>query len=79
VVTAAWRGELESGRLGEGFFHVAWLGGTWLAYGLPDGHVRGVYCPSHRSEREGRLGFDEEIIPAVIDYSPPRLEARRAG
>jgi hypothetical protein len=79
VVTAAWRDELEGGRLGEGFFHVAWLGGVWLAYGLPDGRIRGVYCPSHRSEREERLGFDEEIIPAVIDYSHQRLEARRAG
>jgi hypothetical protein len=79
VVTAAWRGELESGRLGEGFFHVAWLGGTWLAYGLPDGRVRGVYCPSHRSEREERLGSDSEIFPAVIERSCQREGACQAG
>jgi hypothetical protein len=69
VVTAAWRNELECGRLCEGFFHFAWRGGVWLAYGQPDGRVRGVYCPAHRSEREERLGYDPELALASTESS----------
>ena len=65
VVIAAWRCELERGRLSEGFFSFAWRGGVWLSYGLPDGQVRGIYCPSHRAEREERLGYDHELALAV--------------
>jgi hypothetical protein len=61
VASAAWRNELEQGRLCEGFFHFAWRGEVWLAYGLSSGRVRGVYCPAHRSEREQRLGYDPEL------------------
>lgn len=61
VASAAWREELERGRLCEGFFHFAWRGDVWLAYGLASGRVRGVYCPEHRSEREQRLGYDPEL------------------
>ncbi|HEY3864731.1 MAG TPA: hypothetical protein VGL54_01425 [Solirubrobacteraceae bacterium] len=61
VVNDAWRDELKQGRLCEGFFHFAWNGGMWLAYGLSNGRVRGVYCPAHRSEREQRLGYDPEL------------------
>jgi hypothetical protein len=61
VASAAWRNELERGRLCEGFFHFAWRGDVWLAYGLASGRVRGVYCPAHRSEREQRLGYDPEL------------------
>jgi hypothetical protein len=69
VVAAAWRDELERGRLHGGFFHFAWRGGVWLAYGLPDGWVRGVYCPAHRAEREERLGYDPELDPAAIEQA----------
>jgi len=65
VASDAWRGERERGRLHEGFFYFAWRGGVWLAYGLPGGQVRGVYCPSHRAEREERLGYDHELALAV--------------
>jgi hypothetical protein len=65
VASAAWRNELEQGRLCEGFFHFAWRGGVWLAYGLAGGRVRGVYCPAHRSEREQRLGYDPELALVV--------------
>jgi hypothetical protein len=53
VVIAAWARELEKAS-GERFFHFAWGGGEWLAYGLPDGLVRGVYCPDHSAERDER-------------------------
>jgi hypothetical protein len=55
VVERAWRRELDASGDREGrFFHLIWDGGVWLAYGLPDGHVRGVYCPSHNSQRAER-------------------------
>lgn len=61
VAGAAWRDELERGPMCEGFFHFAWRGDVWLAYGLASGRVRGVYCPEHRCEREQRLGYDPEL------------------
>ena len=54
VVGAAWKEELELNPWHEGFFHFAWRGDVWLAYGLADGRVRGVYCPAHRAERDAR-------------------------
>jgi hypothetical protein len=69
VAIDAWHRELERGRTHEdphnGFFHFSWHDGVWLAYGLPGGQVRGVYCPAHRSEREQRLGYDPELALAV--------------
>jgi hypothetical protein len=69
VAIDAWQRELERGRRHEdphnGFFHFSWHDGVWLAYGLPGGQVRGVYCPVHRSEREQRLGYDPELALAV--------------
>ena len=53
AVVAAWRHELEHAP-GERFFHFAWEGGEWLAYGLEDGLVRGVYCPDHSAARDER-------------------------
>lgn len=69
VVAAAWSRELELGRVHGGFFHFAWRGEAWLAYGLPDGTVRGVYCPVHRAEREERLGYDPQL--AVTEAALP--------
>jgi hypothetical protein len=62
VVADAWRHELDFGRECAGFFHFAWRGHVWLAYGLPGGAIRGVYCPVHRAEREERLGYDPELV-----------------
>jgi len=62
VVAEAWDRELMLGRMCAGFFHFAWHGQVWLAYGMPDGGVRGVYCPTHRAEREERLGYDPELV-----------------
>lgn len=55
VVMAAWSTELErDGAHGDRLFRFAWRGDVWLAYGLESGGVRGVYCPSHRAERDDR-------------------------
>lgn len=54
VVVRAWHRELQLKGADEGFFHFSWRSGVWLGYGLSDGGVRGVYCPTHRAERESR-------------------------
>jgi len=55
VVTAAWRRELERvSERADRFFRFTWHDDVWLAYGLMDGHVRGVHCPPHRAKREER-------------------------
>jgi hypothetical protein len=55
VVADAWQCELDaSGDREARFFHFIWDGGVWMAYGLADGAVRGVYCPSHNSQRAER-------------------------
>jgi len=60
VVTAAWGVERErGGERGDCFFHFAWRGDVWLAYGLRDGRVRGVYCPKHRAERDEHSSLNE--------------------
>lgn len=61
AIASAWQRELALGRTRGGFFHFVWRGRVWLAYGLPDGSIRGVYCPAHRAEREERLGYDSEL------------------
>lgn len=60
VISAAWDIELARGDAGgDRFFRIAWRGGVWLAYGLQDGGVRGVYCPSHSAERDERSFLNE--------------------
>jgi hypothetical protein len=55
IVADAWQRELDaSGDREARFFHFIWDGGVWMAYGLADGEVRGVYCPSHNSQRAER-------------------------
>jgi hypothetical protein len=54
AVTGAWQRELRERRVPEGFFRFLWDGGEWLGYGLPNGMVRGVYCPTHCAERDRR-------------------------
>ncbi len=54
VVVASWARERRSGAGGERFFHFSWRGESWLAYGLADGGVRGVYCPPHAALRDQR-------------------------
>jgi hypothetical protein len=54
VVVKAWLRKKYLEGSPEGFFHFSWRGGTWLAYGTADDGVRGVYCPTHCSERNAR-------------------------
>jgi hypothetical protein len=52
AVARAWERELDAtGELEDRFFHLIWEGGVWVAFGLADGAVRGVHCPSHNNER----------------------------
>ena len=61
VVVKAWHREMQLKGTVEGFFYFTWRSGVWLAFGLPDGGVRGVYCPTHCSERDSReTGGEEE-------------------
>ncbi len=61
VAGGAWRRELERSReRADRFFRFAWRGEVWLAYGLGNGCVRGVYCPSHSAQR------DERAFAAVL-------------
>ena len=68
---SAWWRELQLGGARAGFFNFNWRGEEWLSYGLSSGEVRGVYCPAHRAEREQRLGYDPQLVPATA--------ARHAG
>jgi hypothetical protein len=54
VVIKAWRRERQVKGSEEGFFYFSWRCGVWLAFGTKDGNVRGVYCPTHCSERDAR-------------------------
>ncbi len=77
AVAGAWERELDaSGEREDRFFHFIWEGGVWLAYGLADGEVRGVHCPSHNSERAARshaavCGLGEGYGAGEIVYELP--------
>ncbi|HEX4837255.1 MAG TPA: hypothetical protein VFV03_01850 [Solirubrobacteraceae bacterium] len=60
VVVKAWHREMQLKGTVEGFFYFAWRNGVWLAYGSQDGAVRGVYCPTHCSERDSREVQEED-------------------
>lgn len=59
VVTDAWAGQMRAGVYGDRFFHFTWQGEVWLAYGLKDGRIRGVYCPEHSAERDRRSSSEQ--------------------
>jgi hypothetical protein len=59
VATRAWARELDrTGLLEDRFFEFTFKGHTWLGYGRANGVVRGVYCPTHRDERDLRAQHD---------------------
>jgi hypothetical protein len=54
VVADAWARQKRAGVHGDRFFHFTWRSAVWLAYGLKNGRIRGVYCPQHSTERDLR-------------------------
>jgi hypothetical protein len=54
VVVKAWQREMQLKGTVEGFFNFTWRHGVWVAFGVQGGGVRGVYCPTHCSERDLR-------------------------
>jgi hypothetical protein len=69
VVTAAWRRELAwDGVRADRLFRFAWQNGIWLAYGLKDGDVRGVRCPSHRADHEARPLVADSRVDVFLLY-----------
>ncbi len=60
VVVKAWQRERQLKGTEGGFFYFSWRSGVWLAFGVQDGSVRGVYCPTHCSERSARETQGEE-------------------
>jgi len=64
VVVGVWARELErSSSPSDRFFRFAWRGEEWLAFGLADGRIRGLYCPTHRAERDARSAGCEARHP----------------
>jgi hypothetical protein len=62
VASAAWARQLEhTPAVEDQFFRFTWRGGEWLAYGLRDGRVRGVYCPEHNARRTERCSFGYRV------------------
>lgn len=68
VVVEAWEREMTLNGTLEGFFHISWSDGVWLAYGLRDGGVRGVYCPDHRSERDARHAHERPASTEITSH-----------
>jgi hypothetical protein len=77
VVVKAWQREMHLKGTVEGFFNFAWRSGVWLAFGLQDGGVRGVYCPTHCSERDSREETPQPPQRSDPDQPPedPSIEA----
>jgi hypothetical protein len=70
VVSEAWARELERAQACEDqFFRFLWRGGAWLGYGLRDGRVRGVYCPTH-SARRAQRSFVQNADAACLPACP---------
>jgi hypothetical protein len=76
VVTGAWRRETEEYGTPEGFFYFSWNESVWLAYGLRDRRVRGVYCPKHCAERTAKLlRATSHDGPTLYTSVPPALSS----
>ena len=71
VVVEAWERERSFGYAEDRFFRVFWRDEVWLAYGVADGSVRGVYCPGHRAEREERSwSLSTAVEASSIELAP---------
>ncbi len=72
VVVKAWHREIQIKGTVEGFFYFSWRSGVWLAYGLEDGRVRGVYCPTHCVDRDTRGAQGDQPQAEPPTDTPPR-------
>jgi hypothetical protein len=79
VVVKAWQRERQLKETVEGFFYFTWRSGVWLAFGAQDGSVRGVYCPTHCSERDARGTQGESLAREVRAASLARAEEATQG
>jgi hypothetical protein len=80
VVVKAWQREMQLNDAVEGFFNFEWRHGIWLAYGSRDGSVRGIYCPTHRSERDSRDVRVQDRRPEQAgEVAMHKLGDQRAG
>jgi hypothetical protein len=67
VVDAAWEREVAHvGSREDRFFHFACEGEVWLAFGMASGEIRGVYCPTHRAERDARARSGTAAVSALV-------------
>jgi hypothetical protein len=78
VVVKAWHREIQLKGTVEGFFYFSWRSGVWLAYGLRNGGVRGVYCPTHCVDRDSRDTQGEEQRGDPPSQRPEKPTIRRA-
>jgi hypothetical protein len=75
VVIKAWHREIQLKGMVEGFYYFTWRHGRWLAYGLRDGRVRGVYCPTHCADRDLRgTPGEDALLEAPKDASVEVIE-----
>jgi hypothetical protein len=72
VVIKAWHREIQLKGTVEGFYYFSWRSGVWLAYGLRDGRVRGVYCPTHCVDRDSREMQDGDAPTPAVEDPPTR-------
>jgi hypothetical protein len=80
VVVKAWQRQMQLNGAVEGFFNFEWRHGIWLAYGSRDGSVRGIYCPTHRSERNSRdVRVTDRRQDQLVDPVLPEAGDQRAG
>jgi hypothetical protein len=74
VVVKAWHREIQLKGTVEGFFYFTWRNGVWLAYGLREGGVRGVYCPTHCHQRDAREASTDDAGVVARDARDPATE-----
>ncbi|HWX87538.1 MAG TPA: hypothetical protein VNX67_05135 [Solirubrobacteraceae bacterium] len=72
IVVKAWQRERLLKETIEGFFYFSWRSGVWLGFGAKDGSVRGVYCPTHCSERNARETTQRDVQGEVAGEAQPR-------
>jgi|HubBroStandDraft_3_1064219.scaffolds.fasta_scaffold00350_5 hypothetical protein len=79
IVVKAWHREIQLKGTVEGFFNFSWRNGVWLAYGLREGGVRGVYCPTHCHQRDSRESHDAESAPVESQRVQPVVAPAAIG